>query len=96
MTDEDRQDSAELLKFIEERGYVLHAPETRYASNVFEHPQLDHVELTRGSAGEYLYNMWDPDGNHFSFQALEYNPEDEEIYEPQMKKLYKRRNPNDN
>lgn len=88
MSEEERQDSTNLQVFITERGCLLESAETCYATDIFEHPQINHVIYHPDNSH---YEMWDIEGNYFCFQALNYNEETNKELEPQVKKLYKRR-----
>ena len=90
MSDEERLDSINLYNFIEERNGVLEASETRYAIDTNEHPQINHIIY---HAGGSKYEMWDKEGKYFTFKALEYNLEKEQMLEENIKKLYKRNIP---
>ena len=88
MTDEEKRDSLILFNFILEREARLEGPETRYATDLTEHPQIDHVRFIPENN---RYEMWDREGTYFSFEALPYDPNKEEELEGELKKLYKRR-----
>lgn len=90
MTESEKQDSIFLNNFISERDGILESPETRYAIDIVEHPQLDHITFYPDNS---VYKMWDSDGNYFTFKALDYSEEIEEKLVPEVMKLYKRNVP---
>lgn len=87
MTEEEYRDSIFLRKFLEERNYTLESAETRYVIDLIEHPQLNHILFHPDIS---VYEMWDSDGNYFTFKALDYSQEKETEIASLVKKLYKR------
>ena len=59
-----------MLKYIEERDYLLETEELLYITNLNLHPQLDHI-CFNNSINEY--SMWDKRGTFFKFRALNIN-----------------------
>lgn len=70
MTYQEKEDSLRLKEFIEERGGVLEREELLYIMDRNLHPQINHIQLV--SADENKYEMWDYEGNYFTFVALNY------------------------
>lgn len=70
MTQEEIIDSENMLKYIEERDYLLETEELLYITDLNLHPQLDHI-LYNNSLNEYC--MWDRKGTEFKFYALNIN-----------------------
>lgn len=93
MTEEEKKDSLELLDFIMERHQTLESPETRYATDIHEHPQINHVIFHADSS---TYEMWDRDGTYFTFTALTYSVDVEMRLGEEIKKMYKRKSKDNN
>ena len=70
MTQEEIIYSKYMLKYIEDREYLLETEEILYITDLNLHPQLDHI-CFNSSINEYC--MWDRKGTEFKFCALNIN-----------------------
>jgi hypothetical protein len=75
----------ELEQFIRERDYYLGGDDLAKATSPKENPQLNHIKY---DAWSNRYEMWDAEGNYYSFAAMPYT---EAIEKGLVKKLVKKK-----
>lgn len=61
--------SWELEQFIKERNFRLGGDDLGRATSIQENPQLTHIQY---KAYDNHYNLWDSEGNYFTFEAMPY------------------------
>lgn len=58
--------SVELLKYISDRNFSLTGEEVLFATDINEHPQLQHIKY---DAYDNNFQMWDKEGNYYYFSV---------------------------
>ena len=58
----------ELKQYIQDRNWELTREETAFVTDINMHPQINHITYNSWDAS---YDMWDCEGNHFHFIAIE-------------------------
>ncbi len=75
----------DLWNYINVRRNVLETQEVIYVTNINLHPQINHIIF---HPEDNKYEMWDKNGNYFSFIALDFNVKREEYFGYSLKKTY--------
>ena len=61
--------SWEIENFLKERNYYIGGDDLNFIIDTKQHPQINHIKF---NPYDNTYDMWDKDGNHFHFKAMQY------------------------